>query len=66
VFELTEQQAFETLKEVRWDKVDREDIRRWPNGKIFTDIFTKCVQKTHHDWCGYWQGNKRQVENLAA
>jgi hypothetical protein len=45
----------------------REDTRRWPNGKIFTDILTKCVQtKTHHDWCGYWQGNKRQVERLAA
>ena len=45
----------------------REDTRRWPNGKIFTDILTKCVQtKTHHDWCGYWQGNKRQAERLAA
>lgn len=45
----------------------REDTRRWPNGKIFTDILTKCVKtKTHHDWCGYWQGNKRQAERLAA
>jgi hypothetical protein len=45
----------------------REDTRRWSNGKVFTDILTKCVQtKTHHDWCGYWQGNKRQAERLAA
>lgn len=28
----------------------REDTRRWTNGKICTDILTKCVQtKTHHD-----------------
>ena len=45
----------------------REDTRRWPNGKIFADIATKCAKtKTHHDWCGYWQGNKWQQERLAA
>ncbi|MCA3020181.1 MAG: IS1595 family transposase [Rhodocyclaceae bacterium] len=44
----------------------REDTRRWSNGKIFTDILTKCMRtRTHHDWCGYWQGNKRQAERLA-
>lgn len=45
----------------------REDTRRWSNGKIFTDIAAKCMRtRTHHDWCGYWQGNKRQSERLAA
>lgn len=45
----------------------REDTRRWPNGRIFNDIATKCANtKTHHDWCGYWQGNKRLTERLAA
>jgi transposase-like protein len=45
----------------------REDTRRWANGLIFRDIATKCVKtKTHHDWCGYWQGNKRTTERLAA
>ena len=45
----------------------REDTRRWANGAIFTDIVKKCAKtRTHHDWCGYWQGNKRQAERLAA
>lgn len=45
----------------------REDTRRWANGRIFADITTKCAKtRTHHDWCGYWQGNKRQAERLAA
>lgn len=45
----------------------REDTRRWPNGKIFNDIAGKCAKtKTHHDWCGYWQGNRRMIERLAA
>ncbi|WP_286364340.1 transposase [Acinetobacter wuhouensis] len=43
----------------------REDTCRWSNGEIFTDILTKCVQtRTHKDWCGYWQGNKRKAERL--
>lgn len=45
----------------------REDTRRWANGRIFADIAAKCaITRTHHDWCGYWQGNKRQTERLAA
>jgi len=45
----------------------REDTRRWSNGKIFDDVLRKCVRtQTHHDWCGYWQGNKRTKERLAA
>lgn len=45
----------------------REDTRRWSNGNIFTDIAKKCARtRTHHDWCGYWQGNRRQTERLAA
>lgn len=45
----------------------REDTRRWANGRIFNDIAGKCAKtKTHRDWCGYWQGNKRMEERLAA
>jgi len=45
----------------------REDTRRWANGEIFADIAKKCATtRTHHDWCGYWQGNKRLKERLAA
>lgn len=45
----------------------REDTRRLPNGEIFMDVVKKCAQtRTNHDWCGYWQGNKRQAERLAA
>jgi transposase-like protein len=45
----------------------REDTRRLSNGEIFRDILTKCAHTpTHRDWCGYWQGNKRLHERLAA
>ncbi len=45
----------------------REDTRRWSNGAIFNDIAKKCAHtRTNNDWCGYWQGNKRQAERLAA
>ena len=45
----------------------REDTRRWANGRIFNDIVKKCARTlTNRDWCGYWQGNKRQSELLAA
>lgn len=45
----------------------REDTRRQPNGEIFMDITKKCAKtRTHNDWCGYWQGNKRQSERLAS
>lgn len=45
----------------------REDTRRMPNGDIFQDIVKKCARtRTHHDWCGYWQGNRRQQERLAS
>lgn len=45
----------------------REDTRRQANGTIFTDIVTKCAAtRTSRDFCGYWQGNKRLTERLAA
>lgn len=45
----------------------REDTRRWSNGQIFRDIVKKCAKtRTHNDWCGYWQGNKREQERLVA
>ena len=45
----------------------REDTRRWTNGAIFTDITRKCAHtRTSRNWCGYWQGNKRTEERLAA
>lgn len=45
----------------------REDTRRESNGAIFRDILGKCARTlTHRDWCGYWQGNKRLKERLAA
>lgn len=45
----------------------REDTRRQSNGEIFRDILAKCAHtRTHRDWCGYWQGNKRLEERLAA
>jgi hypothetical protein len=44
----------------------REDTRRQTNGEIFRDILLKCLDtRTHRDWCGYWQGNKRLQERLA-
>lgn len=43
----------------------REDTRRESNGFIFNDIVTRCAQaQVSRDFCGYWQGNKRQSENL--
>jgi len=40
----------------------REDTRRCDNGTIFWDIVTKCATtRTSRDWCGYWQGNKKQA-----
>ena len=45
----------------------REDTRRWSNGAIFMDVTTKCAHtRTSRDWTGYWQGNKRDAERLAA
>lgn len=45
----------------------REDTRRWSNGAIFADISGKCAKtRASRDWCGYWQGNKRREERLAA
>jgi len=45
----------------------REDTRRLSNGAIARDILSKCARTpTHRDWCGYWQGNKRRDERLAA
>ena len=45
----------------------REDTRRMANGEIFKDILTKCAKtRTNRDWFGYWQGNKRKEERLAA
>ena len=45
----------------------REDTRRWSNGEIFYDILTKCAHTPpHRDWSGYWQGNTRRPERLAA
>lgn len=43
----------------------REDTRRWSNGNIFGDITQRCAQSpTSRDFCGYWQGNKRQGEQV--
>ena len=45
----------------------REDTRRQSNGEIFRGILNRCMStRTHRDWCGYWQGNKRLEERLAA
>ena len=45
----------------------REDTRRRPNGDIFEDVMTRCAQSmVSRDFCGYWQGNKRIGENIAA
>lgn len=43
----------------------REDMRRRSNGEIFTDVMTRCVQRAvSRNFCGYWQGNKKDVETL--
>jgi len=45
----------------------REDTRRWSNGRICLDLLAKCLGAgVSRDWCGYWQGNRRQGELLAA
>lgn len=45
----------------------REDTRRQSNGAIFLEVTKRCAKtRTSRDWCGYWQGNKRQAERLAA
>jgi transposase-like protein len=45
----------------------REDTRRWSNGKIFGDIFSKCLSAPiSNEFSGYWQGNKRMAERLGA
>ena len=45
----------------------REDTRRMSNGEIFLDIINKAMNTpTHSEWCGYFQGNKRNSERLVA
>lgn len=45
----------------------REDTRRQSNGTIFIEVTKRCAKtRASNDWCGYWQGNKRQSERLAA
>ncbi len=45
----------------------REDTRRQSNGAIFFEVTKRCAKtRTSSDWCGYWQGNKRRAERLAA
>lgn len=45
----------------------REDTRRQSNGVIFIEVTKRCAKtRASNDWCGYWQGNKRQQERLAA
>lgn len=45
----------------------REDTRRLSNGEIFNDVVRKCLQSpTSDDWRGYWQGNHKGKETLAA
>jgi transposase-like protein len=45
----------------------REDTRRQSNGAIFLEVTKRCAKtRASRDWCGYWQGNKRDAERLAA
>lgn len=45
----------------------REDTRRMSNGDIFRDISKKCMKTIQsNEWTGYWQGNHRISERLAA
>ena len=45
----------------------REDTRRWSNGAIFMEVTKRCAKtRASRDWTGYWQGNKRDAERLAA
>jgi hypothetical protein len=55
------------MRRVNHQHACRADTRRQSNGEIFPDIVAKCAgTPTHRDWCGYWQGNKRLDERLAA
>ena len=43
----------------------REDTRRQSNGEIFANIVKRCATAhVSRDFCGYWQGNKKQCETL--
>jgi len=43
----------------------REDTRRKSNGQIFSDVMSRCATShVSRDFCGYWQGNKKQGETL--
>jgi transposase-like protein len=45
----------------------REDTRRQSNGAIFMEVTKRCAKtRASREWCGYWQGNKRQEERLAS
>lgn len=45
----------------------REDTRRNSNGYIFNDITMRCAKTSvSRNFCGYWQGNKKLKEVLAA
>lgn len=45
----------------------REDTRQQSNGAIFLEVTGRCAKtRTSRDWCGYWQGNKKNEERLAA
>lgn len=45
----------------------REDTRRMNNGDIFRMLVDACARTgVSRHWCGYWQGNHRTVERLAA
>lgn len=45
----------------------REDTRRHSNGRIVSDIVSRCAtSRVSRDFCGYWQGNKRLAENLSS
>ncbi|MBK5073619.1 IS1595 family transposase [Budviciaceae bacterium CWB-B4] len=44
----------------------REDMRAKPNGEIFNDILSKCLNtKPSHHWCGYGYKNKLIQEALS-
>ncbi len=43
----------------------REDTRRNSNGDIFKDVMGRyATAHVSRDFCGYWQGNKKQIETL--
>lgn len=44
-----------------------EDTHRLSNGTIFHDAVSKYLNNLpSDDWRGYWQGNKKHMETLAA